>query len=61
MAQIYEEHVVIKLSKLLKDGERVDIPVITPELKAALEEVAGQLLAEYAGKSLVIEVVDLGE
>lgn len=61
MAKIHEEHIVIKLSMLMKDGETKEIPVATPELKAALEEVAAQLLFEFTGTKLVIEVVDLGE
>lgn len=61
MAQIHEEMIVIKLSKLMKDGETQEINITTPELKAALEELAQQLLFEYTGTKLVIEVVDLGE
>ncbi len=61
MAKIHEEHIVIKLSMLMKDGETKDVPVVTPELKEALEEVAKQLLFEFTGTKLVIEVVDLGE
>jgi hypothetical protein len=54
MAQIHEEHVVIKLSKLVKDGETSQ-PVVTAEIRATLEELTNQLL----DGQVVVEVVDL--
>lgn len=60
MAKIHEEMVVIKISKLLKDGEVQDV-ILGEEHKAALIALAEQLLFETVGTKLVIEVVDLGE
>jgi purine nucleoside phosphorylase len=51
MAQILEEVVVIKLSKLVKSGESGE-SVVTPDIIAALEQVA----AELVGSSVVVEV-----
>jgi hypothetical protein len=52
MAKIYEEVIVIKLSKLVKDGVE-DVPVIaTKDLEDALTEVAQDL----AGTDVIVEI-----
>lgn len=50
MAKIVEEIVLIKLSRLVKDGSSVGI--VTDDLQAALEQVAQELV----GDSVVVEV-----
>ena len=53
MAQIVEDVIVIKFSKLVKDSEtEVSLPV-GYEIQQALEQVAQEL----AGDSVVVEVV----
>lgn len=59
MAQIHEEVVAIKVSKLLKDGEQQEI-VLNEDMKVALAEIVEQFLNEVDAK-LLIEVLDLGE
>lgn len=59
MAQIHEEVVAIKVSKLLKDGEQQEI-VLNEDMKAALASLVEQFLNEVDAK-LLIEVLDLGE
>jgi hypothetical protein len=51
MAQIHEELVVIKFSKLIKDGDSAQ-SVATDDITAALEQVA----AELAGAGVIVEV-----
>ena len=51
MAQIYEEAVVIKLSKLTKDNE-VTPMIATEDVVAALEQVAQELV----GDAIIVEV-----
>jgi hypothetical protein len=50
MAKIVEEVVIIKLSKLVKDG--VDTGIVTNDLQSALEQVAQELV----GDGVVVEV-----
>jgi hypothetical protein len=50
MAKIHEEVVVIKLSKLVKDNEAVK-DIATPDIVAALEQVAQELV----GQSAIVE------
>lgn len=59
MAKLHEEVIVVKISKLIKDGEAQEV-ILSPEMKEALALMAEQLLAEVGGQ-LLIEVVDLGE
>lgn len=59
MAQIHEEVVAIKVSKLLKDGEQQEL-VLNDDMKAALAALVEQFLNEVDSK-LLIEVLDLGE
>lgn len=59
MAQIHEEVVAIKVSKLLKDGENQEL-VLDQDMKAALAALVEQFLNEVDSK-LLIEVIDLGE
>jgi len=59
MAQIHEEVVAIKVSKLLKDGEQQEI-VLNEDMKTALAQIVEQFLNEVDAK-LLIEVLDLGE
>lgn len=51
MAMIHEEVLVIKISKLVKNDEKVEL-VVTPEIMSALEQVAQEL----AGSNAVVEV-----
>jgi hypothetical protein len=50
MAKIYEEIVVIKLSKLIKDSD-ASTEIATPDIVAALQSVAEEL----AGAGVVVE------
>lgn len=59
MAKIHEELIVIKISKLLKDGEAQEL-ILSSEMREALTMMVEQLLGEE-GSKLLIEVVDLGE
>jgi hypothetical protein len=52
MAKIHEEVVVIKLSKLVKDNDAGTELVATPDLCAALQAVAEELL----GSGVIVEV-----
>jgi len=52
MAKIIEDVVVIKFSKIVKDSEEGS-SVATPDVQAALEQVAQELV----GDSVVVEVV----
>lgn len=52
MAKIYEEVVVIKLSKLVKDGTDVSNPIAGDEVQQALEQVAQELV----GEGIIVEV-----
>ena len=54
MAKIVEDMVVIKFSKIVKDSESSNSPV-TDETKAALEQVAQELV----GAGVVVEVVQV--
>lgn len=51
MAKIYEEVVVIKLSKLVKDSDTAGAEIATPDIVAALQSVAEEL----AGAGVVVE------
>jgi hypothetical protein len=51
MAKIYEEVVVIKLSKLIKDGEVTPI-IAQDDVTAALEQVAQELV----GDAVIVEI-----
>ena len=59
MAKLHEEVIVLKLSKLLKDGETQEV-ILSPEVREALTMMVEQILGEE-GSKLLIEVVDLGE
>lgn len=51
MAKVHEEVIVIKLSKLVKDNQKVD-SVVTDEVTAALEQVAQELV----GADVIAEI-----
>jgi len=51
MAKIHEEVVVIKLSKLIKDGQDAGT-IATPDLADALSAVAEEL----AGDGVIVEI-----
>lgn len=51
MAKIYEEIVVIKLSKLVKDNDVGPTDIATADLVSALQSVAEEL----AGPGVVVE------
>lgn len=55
MAKIYEETVVIKLSKLIKDNE-VTPMIATEEVVTALEQVAQELVGEH----VIAEIINIG-
>ena len=59
MAKLHEEIVVLKISKLLKDGETQEL-ILGADMREALTMMVEQLLGEEGAK-LLIEVVDLGE
>lgn len=59
MAQIHEEIVAVKISKLLKTGEVQEL-VLNAEMKEALAALVEQFLVELDAK-LLVEVIDLGE
>lgn len=52
MAKIYEEVVVIKLSKLVRDSDGTDQPIATNDLCDALQSVAEELI----GSGVVVEI-----
>lgn len=51
MAKIYEESIVIKLSKLVKNDQQVE-SMTNDEILAALEQVVQELV----GDSIVVEI-----
>lgn len=53
MASIVEDVIVIKFSKLVKDGAAGSSSITNSEIQAALEQVAQELV----GDSVVVEVV----
>lgn len=59
MAKLHEEVIVLKLSKLLKDGETQEL-MLSAEMREALTMMVEQLIGEE-GSKLLIEVVDLEE
>ena len=52
MAKIYEEVVVIKLSKLVKDDADVSNAIAGNDVQQALEQVAQELV----GEGIIVEV-----
>jgi hypothetical protein len=52
MAKIYEQAVVIKLSKLIKNNDEVQDSLISTETLVALEQVAQELI----GSDVIVEV-----
>jgi hypothetical protein len=52
MAKIVESVVVIKFSKIVKDAETESSSIVGPDIQAALEQVAQELV----GSSVVVEV-----
>lgn len=53
MAKIVEDHIVISISRIAKEGEELD-SVVTEEVSATLEQVAQELV----GKGAVVEIKD---
>ena len=53
MAKIIEAVVVIKLSKIVKDSDKDSASLANPEILAALEQVAQELV----GDGIVVEAV----
>lgn len=53
MAKIVEEVIVIKLSRIVKDGSAEETSSVSPELLLTLETVAQELL----GSGVVVEAV----
>jgi hypothetical protein len=52
MAKIVEDIIVIKFSKLAKDGDANGVSTVTAEIQQALEQVAQELV----GQSVIVEV-----
>lgn len=53
MAQIVEDIVVIKFSKIVKDSETEVIDIAGQDIQQALEQVAQELV----GEAVIVEVV----
>lgn len=53
MAKLYEETVVLKLSKLVKENNTEEVYMADNEFCSSIEEVAQQLL----GSAIIVEVV----
>lgn len=53
MAKIVEDVVVIKFSKIVKDSEKDNNEIASPETLAALEQVAQELI----GDGVVVEAM----
>jgi len=53
MAKIVEDVIVIKLSKIVKDNDKDTATLANPEILAALEQVAQELV----GDGIVVEAV----
>ena len=53
MAKIVEDVIVIKISQLVKDEAADQTSAVTPEVEAALEQVAQELI----GAGAVVEVM----
>jgi hypothetical protein len=60
MAKLHEEVVVLKISRLLRDGEQQEV-ILNADMQEALGLMAEQLLGETAGSNFLIEVAALGE
>lgn len=52
MAKIQEQLIVIKLSKLIKDSEPSDTPIVGGDVTDSLDQVVQQLV----GDNVVVEV-----
>lgn len=60
MAKLLEELVVIKISRMVKDGS-TDAGVLTEEQKQLLEQTAPALIEEVLNdSSVVVELTELG-
>lgn len=53
MAKIVEDVLVVKFSKIVKDSEADSNGLVGPDVQAALEQVAQELV----GETVVVEVV----
>lgn len=54
MAKIVEDVLLIRFSKIVKDGEKAHVTIANDEVKLALEQVAQELV----GENIVVEVVN---
>lgn len=61
MAKIYEEYLVVKISKLVKNDEAVPGPILSEETKAALGEMLAQTIGEVCDAGVVVELAKDGE
>ena len=52
MAKIITEHIVVKLSKLVKETQNDDAPLTNKDFSANLEAV----LQELVGESVIVEI-----
>lgn len=54
MAKIVEDVVIIKISRIQRDDSSNDDSIVTSEVRAALEQVAQELIGDNA----IVEIVD---
>lgn len=54
MAKIVEDVLIVKFSKIVKDSDTDNGGLVNNDIKAALEQVAQELV----GESIVVEVVN---
>lgn len=57
MAKIVEDVLLIKFSKIVKDGDTDQHSITAPDLLAALEQVAQELV----GDAVIVEVERVGQ
>ena len=58
MAQIQEQTVVIRLSKLLKSGDKQSANIMAPSVKATIEALVAELVDD---PTVIVEVGDADE
>lgn len=57
MAKVVEEVVIVKFSKLVKDGSTDTEGIVSVDIRSALEQVAQELVGEH----IIVEVVVDGD
>ena len=56
MAQVHETEIVVRLSKLYREGEAAPKNLAPKDFTASLEALAGELIED---KSVVVEVIEI--